>query len=38
MRYVNDMSIKEISETLSISENNVKQRLFRGRKMIIEEL
>lgn len=38
MKYVEEMSISEISQQLSISESNVKQRLFRGRKMIIEEL
>lgn len=38
MKYVEEMSISEISQQLSISESNVKQRLFRGRKMIIEEM
>lgn len=38
MKYTEGKSIKEISKFLSISENAVKQRLYRGRKMIFKAL
>lgn len=38
MKYYEDKTVKEIADFLSISVNTVKQRLFRGRKMIFESL
>jgi RNA polymerase sigma factor (sigma-70 family) len=38
MREIEDMSIKEISESLGISESNVKIRIHRARKMMQEKL
>lgn len=34
LRYLQDMSYKEISETLEIPENTVKTHLFRARKLL----
>ena len=33
-----DMSVKEISEALGITESNIKKRLERGKKMLKEML
>ena len=38
LKYAEGYSVKEISGILGISENLVLQRLFRGRKMIIESI
>ena len=38
MRYYSDMSVKEISEALGITESNIKKRLERGKKMLKEML
>ncbi len=38
MKYAEGKSIKEIAGFLSVSQNTVKQRLFRGRKMIFKAL
>ncbi len=38
MKYVDGYSLQEISEHLDISVSNVKQRIFRGRKMIADAL
>ncbi len=38
LKYTNQYSIKEISDMLNISETNVKQRIFRAKKMLEEEM
>ena len=38
MRYYSDMSVKDISEALGITESNIKKRLERGKKMLKEML
>lgn len=38
LKYTNQYSLKEISEMLNISETNVKQRIFRAKKMLEEEI
>ena len=38
LKYTNQYSIKEISKILNISETNVKQRIFRAKKMLEDEL
>lgn len=38
LRTVHDMTVKEIAEKLSVSENTVRQRLFRARNTIKEAL
>lgn len=38
LKYTNQYSIKEISKILNISETNVKQRIFRAKKMLEEEI
>ena len=38
LKYSDGYSVKEISAMLDISENLVLQRLYRGRKMIIEQI
>lgn len=38
LKYTHQRSIKEISKILNISENNVKQRVFRAKAMLKEEL
>ncbi len=36
LRYLNHCSYKEISENLKIPINNVKIRIMRGRKLLVE--
>ena len=36
--YLNDLTISEIAELMSVKENTVKQRLFRGRRKLINTL
>ena len=36
--YVEEMSIREISQILQMNENTVKTRLVRGRKKFAEEI
>lgn len=38
LKFTNQYSIKEISNILNISETNVKQRIFRAKKMLEEEI
>jgi RNA polymerase sigma factor (sigma-70 family) len=38
LKYIKGFSEKEISEILSLNQNTVKSRLFKGRKMLKEQL
>ncbi len=38
LKFTNQYSIKEISKILNISETNVKQRIFRAKKMLEDEI
>ncbi|MBR6941313.1 MAG: RNA polymerase sigma factor [Clostridia bacterium] len=38
MKYAEGYAVAEISETLGITETNVRQRLFRGRRILIDIL
>ncbi len=38
LKYTNQCSIKEISKLLNVSETNVKQRIFRAKRMLEEEM
>ena len=38
LRFVAEWSVAEIAQAMGLGENTVKTRIFRGRKMLMEQL